>query len=723
MTMREVVADEREKAERDVRVLAQLVSSRLDDVVREHAGVLSVVARTVRPNVGTRDTRDSLLAEISRHLPAYITNLSIYDARGENIGHTYPFGAQSRPNVSDRRYFIEALHTKRLAIGEPNVSRLSGRRIIGIVLPVLRADSTVEAVVGATVELDYLLDRIALPNLPAQSVINVIDTSGMVVARTIDAQTWIMRNVRRHPAIQPIFLSPSGAEIMSGLDGIPRYIAYLRTGIAPWIITIGVPPEYVEGPASQRTWQGVALGLLSLLCGLVVAALFARRIGVPVRQLSEYAQAYGAGDATRRVDVDTAGPLESLAIAFNHMADELDVRARESTAQREALSVSEAQLRQAQKMDAVGQLAGGIAHDFNNLLTVVLGHVSFARSELATMSNGRELSESLAEIHSASTRAAELTRQLLTFARRQRISRHAVNLNETARGIDRLLRRVLGEHIELATILAEDLWVSEADASQVEQVLVNLAVNARDAMPDGGLLTIESHNVSLGEEYARANTEVTPGEYVMLSVTDTGTGIAPEHLPHLFEPFFTTKAPGAGTGLGLAVCYGIAKRHGGHISVYSELGHGTTVRFYLPRSINAADAPINSATPAARRGHETILVVEDTDAVRAIAQRALTVQGYTVLTAVDGADGERVACDYPGRIDLLLTDMVMPKLGGRELAGRLRALRPTMKVLFTSGYTANASQRAAELDSNEPFLAKPYLPELLLQKVREVLDG
>jgi two-component system, cell cycle sensor histidine kinase and response regulator CckA len=380
----------------------------------------------------------------------------------------------------------------------------------------------------------------------------------------------------------------------------------------------------------------------------------------------------------------------------------------------------EAQLRQAQKMEAVGRLAGGIAHDFNNLLTVILSHASLAGQDAAA---GTDLAEDLTEISAAGKRAAELTRQLLTFARRHVSEPRVLDVNQVASGVDRMLRRLIGEDVALVTNLAAGLWSVRADPGQLEQVLVNLAVNARDAMPHGGTLTIATQNVQVGPGHAPRHPQLAEGDYVLLSVSDTGHGIAAEDLPYVFEPFFTTKAAGVGTGLGLATCYGIVQQHGGQIVVSSPPGRGATFDVYLPRvaGVPETGAALTSAPTA--RGSETILVVEDDPAVRTIAVRALGRLGYTTIAASDGAEGLEVAAKYPGPIDLLLTDVIMPHISGRELAVRLAERRPGIRVLYTSGYTQNVIAQHGVLDPGLHFLAKPYIPGTLLEKVREVLDS
>lgn len=383
----------------------------------------------------------------------------------------------------------------------------------------------------------------------------------------------------------------------------------------------------------------------------------------------------------------------------------------------------EEQFRQSQKMEAVGQLAGGIAHDFNNLLTAILGNTQLLLRELPP---GDAKRGDVEEIRRASERAAALTRQLLAYSRRQMLRPEVLDLNGVVADMDRMLRRLIGEHITLRTVLAPDLGRVRADPSQLEQVIVNLAVNARDAMAGGGMLTIETASVDLDATWAAEHLGAPPdgGPYVMVAVSDTGTGMTAAVRAHLFEPFFTTKEVGKGTGLGLATVYGIVKQSGGYISVYSEPGQGTTFKIYLPRL--PASAPQPPGTPAARaegRGSETVLIVEDEAAVLHLSRRALEAQGYVVLAAGDPRDALRIVERHGGPIDLLLTDVVMPGLSGRELAEQLTARRPGVRVLYMSGYPGDAVVQGGALPGGSAFLQKPFSPDGLARKVRDVLDA
>jgi PAS domain S-box-containing protein len=382
-------------------------------------------------------------------------------------------------------------------------------------------------------------------------------------------------------------------------------------------------------------------------------------------------------------------------------------------------SVLELQLHQAQKMEAVGRLAGGVAHDFNNLLTVILGEVELMQLELPPP---QEINQALLEIRNAGERAVGLTRQLLAFSRRQLVEPTIFRVNDLVTEMGKMLQRLIGEDLELVLRVAPDPGAVKADRGQVEQVLVNLAVNARDAMPDGGTLTIETQEIQLDEDYAREHAGVTPGDYIALVVSDTGTGMTPEVQARIFEPFFTTKEPGKGTGLGLATCYGIVKQAGGHLAVYSEVGHGATFKVYLPlvRAAPLEEAVMESPVP---RGTETILLVEDDGGVRGVALRVLEGQGYTVLQASNGGAALRLLQAHGDGVDLLLTDVVMPEMGGRELAERVEARIPTIKVLYATGYTDDVVLQHRLIAHDVRMIQKPYTRETLGRKVRAVLDG
>lgn len=387
----------------------------------------------------------------------------------------------------------------------------------------------------------------------------------------------------------------------------------------------------------------------------------------------------------------------------------------------QALHESEEQLRQSQKLEAIGQLAGGVAHDFNNLLTAINGYSALA---LRRVGDDHTITPYLEEIKKAGDRAANLTRQLLAFGRKQLLQPLTLNLNDVVGDMIKLLKRLIGEDTQLVTRPGANLKQIKADPGQLEQVLLNLVVNARDAMPRGGIVTIETANTTLDGAYASRHLDATPGEYVMLAISDTGTGMDQKTLSRIFEPFFTTKAKDKGTGLGLSTVYGIIRQSGGSIWVYSELGKGTTFKVYLPLVEEESQLALATASAAPMKGgSETVLLVEDEDMVRKLASELLAEGGYTVLEANGGEAAIHLGKEHTARIDLLITDVVMPKLSGKEVAEQLRAIHPETRVLFMSGYTDEAIVHHGIVDSGIAFIQKPFSERTLAQKIRDVLDG
>jgi PAS domain S-box-containing protein len=383
---------------------------------------------------------------------------------------------------------------------------------------------------------------------------------------------------------------------------------------------------------------------------------------------------------------------------------------------------AEEQLRQSQKMEAVGQLAGGMAHDFNNLLMAIIGYSDLG---LARLREGDHLRKYVQEIKKAGERAASLTRQLLAFSRRQVLVPQVLDLNSVVSNVQKMLRRLIGEDIDLLTVPGPGLGRVKADPGQMEQVILNLALNARDAMPQGGKLTIETGNVELDESYTRSHLDVTPGRYAMLVASDSGCGMDAETLSHIFEPFYTTKEEGKGTGLGLATVYGIVKQSGGHISVASDPGKGTTFRIYLPLVEEGIElVRPGPAAPKGSRGTETVLLVEDDLTARDVVREVLQSRGYTVLEATGSNEALEIGERQVSRpIHLMLADVVMPEMSGPRLADRLACLHPKMKVLYMSGYTDAAVARHVKLTRDIPYLQKPFAAEVLARKVRELLDA
>jgi CheY-like chemotaxis protein len=372
-------------------------------------------------------------------------------------------------------------------------------------------------------------------------------------------------------------------------------------------------------------------------------------------------------------------------------------------------------------MEAIGRLAGGVAHDFNNILTVIGGYSAILREDLPVGSPTRDGVESIIK---AAGRASTLTRQLLAFSRKQVMEPWVIAPADLLRNVEAMLGRVIGEDVELTIFVHPDAGAVKADPGQLEQVLMNLAVNARDAMPGGGRLAIETANCSLGSDFVSAHPMVKPGEYVQITVTDTGCGMDKETLARIFEPFFTTKPPGKGTGLGLSMAYGIVKQSGGHIFCESRVGKGSTFALYFPRVFEqpvSLGGPVRGSEP--QRGNGTILLVEDEPGVRGFVQSVLVRSGYEVLAAADGQEALKIVSQREHPVDLLLTDVVMPRMGGTELAGKLREVWPSVRILYMSGYAEAVIVRDGVLDPTVKFLRKPFSPRELLEKIREMMSG
>jgi PAS domain S-box-containing protein len=439
-------------------------------------------------------------------------------------------------------------------------------------------------------------------------------------------------------------------------------------------------------------------------------------------RFAELVRTPGGSDGTVHRALHKDGSWRWLETRGTNLLDDPAVRAvvvnyRDITERRRL----EEQLRQSQKMEAVGQLASGVAHDFNNILTAINGYGDMLLDNLLLDEPNRELVE---EVKKASERAASLTRRLLAFGRKQVLAPAVLDLNEVVSEMGKLLRRTIGADIELVLHLQPGLARIRADRGQMEQVILNLALNARDAMPQGGRLIVQTEDIELDEGHARRHAEVAAGPCVLLGLSDTGRGMTPEVKAHLFEPFFTTKRPGKGTGLGLSTVYGVVRQSGGHIEVDSEPGAGTSFRIYLPRTEQPGQAlkPLGDVQ-VAPRGSETVLLVEDDQSVRAVNRRTLRQSGYAVLDAGDGAEALRVAAQHRGPIHLLLTDVVMPGLGGRQLAEQLSALHPEARVLYVSGYPDDAVVRHGIREGEVDFLQKPFSSSVLARKVRDVLDA
>ena len=599
--------------------------------------------------------------------------------------------------------------------------------------------------------------RLATTPDTKQQLTKLLGTSATLYLGNHDNDVWTdFENIVSKPSAD---VQGKGDILTYLRDGNTEVIGLARpiTG-TPWLILIEFPDEVVLKPVSAYVKRMLIIGVFLFVMGVTGAFVLSRNITRPLYQLTAGATAISRGDYSRSVNIQQKDELGQLARAFNAMLArvsesqrELEQKVQERTAQLEeanrqleslseshalkrslaekertdalaALRDTERQLLQSQKLEAVGRLAGGISHDFNNLLTVILGYSDITKRNL---SEKDPLQRNVDEIIKASERAASLTRQLLAFSRKQVMQPKVFDLTTVVNDLEKMLRRMIGEDIELWVNSANDLGNIKADPVQLEQVIMNLVINARDAMPKGGKLSIETANVYLDESYSREHVSVTPGDYVMLAISDTGTGMDEATRQHIFEPFFTTKEQGKGTGLGLSMVYGIVKQSGGNIWVYSEAGRGTTFKLYFPRVTAAAEDYKRVANMLeVPGGTETILLVEDADLVRTLARQVLETAGYRVFEAESADAAIRICESINGdRIHLLLTDVVMPGMSGNEMSRILLMKQPGMPVLYMSGYTDDAIVQHGVLEAGINFLQKPFTPVALALKVREVLDA
>ena len=586
----------------------------------------------------------------------------------------------------------------------PNIHELVSR----LAAPVSRASEAakIAAEIGAEALLVLLHDEAIGALTPAPGFPQTLP----------GGPTWRAFLKDKHPvgSIETTLPFPSPDEFKPARAFVQRDIVFMLIGGGPSIDV----REFADTPLLAALLLAEAAQLRSL--GLVSAA----------REASDRATKLAASLDAARVEVRRKADELALALSrSDHLNDQLrrlneTLEQRVSEEIRERLQAEDA-LRQAQKMEAVGQLTGGVAHDFNNLLTVIMGGLDSIKREIDKKSDidVRRLRRMQALAFQAANRASTLTSRLLAFARRQPLAPKPINLNRLVGGLSDLLQRTLGETVAFETVLAAGLWLAHADPTELESALMNLAINARDAMPDGGKLTIETANVSLDEKYVSALVEpVPPGQYAMLAVSDTGEGMNKETVDRVFEPFFTTKTEGKGTGLGLSQVYGFVRQSGGHIRIYSEPGEGTTVKLYLPRDLRAEEPVSDGIASVTDGGSETVLVVEDHHGLREYSVGVLRELGYCVLEAADGHAGLELLRERP-EVDLLFTDVVLPGLNGRELADQALELRPDLRVLFTTGYTRNAIVHNGRLDDGVSLITKPFTFEGLASKVRKILDS
>ncbi len=717
--------DRRSSVRADTQHLAAIVQEKTDDLrerIQATAQLQFGLARAADLDGDDRAACSSFLSEVRQAHPQYTGILTILP-NGRLFCDSLNTGREL--DLNDRDYFRRALAAAPgEVVLEPVFGRLTGRAVMQVASPVRRPGGELRFVLLASLDLAKVApidDR----QVPGARLL-LVDQKGqvLVVAPAADAGMSAGSSIAGTPLWQ--FASAPGGAGRAELampDG--RMHTWARAASSPvagagLLVLAGAPTEELVAQSNLQFRQGAGLlALVSLGIFLAVWWVSERAIRQPIERMSALTERLATGDLAARLEAPLPrGELGALMGSLNQAAQALQ-------AQREDIARLNARLMQSQRMEAIGQLTGGVAHDFNNLLTVVLGNADLLAEASADDPVRRQLAEMIVE---AAQRGASLTQQLLAFARKQPLAPSEVDVNQRVAALDPMLRRTLGEHIEIELVRGAGLWPAMVDAAQLENALLNLCLNARDAMPGGGKLTLETANAALDAPYAALHADVQPGQYVMLAVSDTGSGIDPALLPRVFEPFFTTKEKGKGTGLGLAMVYGFARQSAGHVSIYSEPGHGTTVKLYLPRARGAraelAEVPAEAlAAGTVRGGAETVLVVEDDEAVRQLACHELRALGYRVIDAASGAQALPLL-DAEEPIDLLFTDVVMPGgMSGRQLADEARRRRPGLRVLYTSGYSENAIVHHGRLDTGVQLLPKPYRRADLARAIRQALGG
>jgi signal transduction histidine kinase/ActR/RegA family two-component response regulator len=715
---------DRERAiEADTTVLVAFAQRRSETLLDRVQGTAQLLYGLGRARDLQTDDRDACSAFLSNVREAYPQYTGILTIRPDGRLFCDSLRTGRELDLRDRSYFKAALASRdpKKVVLEPVFGRLTGIGVLQIAYPVRSAEGELQFVLLASLNLQKLFEGDA-PPLPGAGLV-LFDRKGTVYARShgpdaapsespsLTGSALHQFALQRPGAASGEMADPGGSTHVWALaDGSALQEAGLR-------VAAGAPRSSLLATANRRF--GEDLALLAGLAALFFLAMWFFAEIVLRRQIvrsTRMARQLAEGDLSARIAPPLPrGELGELMTRLNQAAESLQH-------QHDDITKLNARLMQSQRLEAVGQLTGGVAHDFNNLLTVVMGNAELLVEQAGDKPESADQRLLAEMIVGAAQRGAALTQQLLAFARKQALSPKPLDVNQLIAQMDSMLRRTLGEHIEIELIRAAGLWQAMVDQGQLENALLNLCLNARDAMPKGGRLTIETANTVLDQAYADTHPEVKPGQYVMLAVSDTGQGISAEHIELVFQPFFTTKEKGKGTGLGLAMVYGFVKQSAGHINIYSEKGHGTAVKLYLPRALyTQASVPEAHERVMPTGGKETILVVEDDDMVRRYACQQLRSLGYRVIDMDNGADA-LAFIEQTDSVDLLFTDVVMPGgMNGRALADAARKLRPTLRVLYTSGYTENAIVHHGRLDPGVLLLAKPYRLVELARAVRSAL--
>lgn len=706
--------DRRDQVHEDAQRLAALAQAQVEDLRQRILATTQLqfgLARASDLAQPDRAACSAFLSEVREAHPQYTGILTI---RPDGRLFCDSLRSGRELDLNDRGYFRRALGGGEEVVLEPAFGRLTGRAVLQVAYPVRAADASLRFVLLASLDLARAM-RPAVQPAAGQHLL-LLDDSGQVLAVSPADGSGLQPGTTLAGTPLGQFAAASreaGTAEVPMPDGQRHVWARADSrALAPAGLRVlaGAPEPSLVAAADQRFRRDAAwYAAFAAVLFLTVWWLAERAIRRPIARMTGMAGRLASGDLQARVDGQLPrGELGTLAAALNQAAASLQ-------AQRSDIDTLHARLSQSQRLEAVGQLTGGVAHDFNNLLTIVLGNADLLAGDGLDAAQRRQALDMLT---GAAERGAVLTRQLLAYARQQPLVPSAVDVHQLVAAMQPMLRRSLGEHIEIAVETAPQLWPAMVDATQLETALLNLCLNARDAMPSGGRLTLETTRLTLADGEA----DLPAGDYVRLRVADTGAGIAPDDLQRVFEPFFTTKAKGKGTGLGLAMVYGFVRQSGGQIGIRSEPGRGTTVQLDLPRASSPVVAVPAPQAAVVRGGHDTLLVVEDDELVRLLASTELQALGYQVVEASNGVEALRLI-EQGLAFDLLFTDVIMPGgLSGRELADAARRLRPGLRVLFTSGYTEDAFAQPGQPDAGLPLLPKPYRRAELARAVRDALE-
>ncbi len=737
-----VVQNERDSIRQGLMVNAKTLAGLVDNEINTHAAIASTLARSPALLSGDLQAFWREAKAALEFVPG--SWLSVATSDGKLVLSTLrPYGA-SLPASPQSDLIARAFAERKTLVGNVVIGPITAEKIAFIETPVFKDGKPLYALSISLVPSRFL--AIIRDKYTHGEVVGILDGNMKFVARIPDHANRIgtLASEGWRAAIARV---PEGWTENKTLEGEWSLTGYAATREG-WNVGVAQLESAIQSPLREIFWSSLAvfaaLSALSLLLATAIAqnasrgmravAAAAREVGEGKR-VDELPVPFAEAAAVSQTLKSASAELEARGSALTQANSELEAKVAERTAELEAelhrREAAEATLRQVQKIESIGQLTGGIAHDFNNMLTIIMGNLDTIKRRLPKIEQASQIAKPVDSALQGARNAAKLTQRLLAFARRQPLDPVALDLNGLISGISNMLVRTVGEQANVETVLSAGLWTAFADANQIESAIINLAVNARDAMPDGGKLIIETANAYLDEAYTSRFGDLTAGQYVMLSVSDTGTGIAPDKMERIFEPFFTTKEPGKGTGLGLAMVHGFIKQSGGHVRVYSEVGHGTTVKLYLPRHdghqtsmIAPQGKSLSNAgmTPRAASG-ETVLLVEDDEGVRDYAVDVLKELGYRVVIAANG-EAALAALETAKHIDIVFTDVVLGgPINGRQLADAIKLVKPELPILFTTGYTRNAIVHHGRLDPGVNLLSKPYTQRDVAEKIRALVDG